>query len=156
MSKSGLYAHFRSKLDLQLATVAVAGEIFDLEVLAAGRAAAPGAARVLALSEAFLSHVERGVFPGGCFFTSATAELNVRQGPLRDQVARFVAGWMSTIAAAIGEAQELGEVARDVEAGQLAFEVNALLMAANLAYLLLGDDRVLESARRGVRDRLRA
>lgn len=70
MSKSGLYAHFRSKLELQLATIATAGTVFQHEVIEPGQAASPGTARVLALADAFLSHVERGVFPGGCFFVA--------------------------------------------------------------------------------------
>jgi AcrR family transcriptional regulator len=156
ISKSGLYAHFRSKLELQLATVEAAGEVFDREVLEPGRAAPPGVERVLALGEAFLSHVERGVFPGGCFFTAATAELNVRPGPLRDRIAAFVGGWLQTIEEAVREAQERGELAADADAGQIAFEVNALLVTANLAYLLFGAPPVLERARRGVRERLAA
>src|SRR5438045_1383165 len=71
MSKSGLYAHFRSKLELQLATIATAGDVFQHEVIEPGQAAPPGTARVLALCDAFISHVERGVFPGGCFFVAA-------------------------------------------------------------------------------------
>src|SRR5882757_3841669 len=60
MSKSGLYAHFRSKLELQLATISTADEIFRREVIDPGEAPAPGVARVLGLCDAFLSHVERG------------------------------------------------------------------------------------------------
>ena len=99
MSKSGLYAHFRSKLELQLATIATADDVFGQDVVAPARAAAPGSARVLALCDAFLSHVERGVFPGGCFFVAATAEMNVRPGPVRDRIAEFVSEWMQVIGA---------------------------------------------------------
>lgn len=156
MSKSGLYAHFRSKLELQLATVATADQIFAREVIEPGTAGPPGTARVLALCEAFLSHVERGVFPGGCFFTAATSEMNVRPGPLRDRVAESVGRWVGEIESAVLEAQTLGELAADVDAAQLAFEANALLVAANLAFPLFGDPTVLERARRGIRDRLDA
>ncbi|HZE04265.1 MAG TPA: TetR/AcrR family transcriptional regulator, partial [Solirubrobacteraceae bacterium] len=154
ISKSGLYAHFRSKQELQLATIDTAGEIFDREVLTPGRDAAPGTVRVLALSDAFLSHVERGVFPGGCFFTSTSAEMNVRPGPVRDRIGEFVGSWLGTIEDAVREAQELGELVPDADAGQIAFEINALLVTANLAYLLFSAPPVLERARRGIRDRL--
>jgi AcrR family transcriptional regulator len=156
MSKSGLYAHFRSKLELQLATIATADDVFGHEVTEPAQAAPPGTARVLALCDAFLSHVERGVFPGGCFFVAATAEMNVRPGPVRDRIAEFVTGWMQAIGTAIHEAQTQGEIRPELDAVQLAFETNALLVAANLAFPLFGDPAVLERARLGVLERLRA
>lgn len=156
MSKSGLYAHFRSKLDLQLATIATADEVFEREVVEPARAAPPGTARVLTLCDAFLSHVERGVFPGGCFFAAAAAEMNVRPGPVRDRIGEWVAGWMQAIEDAVREAQSRGEIAPEADPAQLAFEINALLVGANLAYPLFGDPRILERARVGVRQRLHA
>jgi AcrR family transcriptional regulator len=156
MSKSGLYAHFRSKRELQLATIATANDVFQREVVDPGQAAPPGTSRVLALCDAFLSHVERGVFPGGCFFVAAAAEMNVRPGPVRDHIGQFVAGWLQAIEAAVREAQVLGDLAPELDPAQLAFETNALLVAANLAFPLFGDPRILERARVGVRERLRA
>jgi AcrR family transcriptional regulator len=155
MSKSGLYAHFRSKLELQLATIATAAEVFRHEVIEQAQAAPPGTARIVALCDAFLSHVERGVFPGGCFFAAAAAEMNVRPGPLRDRIAEFVAGWMQAIEGAAREAQTMGEITGEVDPAQLAFETNALLVAANLAFPLFGDRTILDRARLGVRERLR-
>jgi AcrR family transcriptional regulator len=155
MSKSGLYAHFRSKLELQLATIETAGKVFEHEVVEPGQNATPGTARILALCDAFLSHVERGVFPGGCFFVAAAAEMNVRPGPVRDRIAAFVSGWMGAIGAAVREAQSERQIRPDIDPAQLAFEVNALLVAANLAYPLFGDPGILDRARGGVRERLR-
>jgi AcrR family transcriptional regulator len=155
MSKSGLYAHFRSKLELQLATIATAEEVFRHEVMEPGRATPPGTGRIYALCDAFLSHVERGVFPGGCFFAAAAAEMNVRPGPLRDRIAEFVGGWMQAIGDAVREAQSEGEIRPEIDPAQLAFETNALLVAANLAYPLFGEPGILERARQGVRERLR-
>jgi AcrR family transcriptional regulator len=156
MSKSGLYAHFRSKLELQLATVGTASDVFQREVIELGRAAPAGTGRVLALCDAFLSHVERGVFPGGCFFAAAAAEMNVRPGPVRDQIGEFVAGWMGTIEEAVRDAQARQEIAPEIDPTQLAFETNAFLVAANLAFPLFGDRTILDRARVGVRERLRA
>src|SRR5947207_4954048 len=65
MSKSGLFAHFRSKQELQLATVDAASAIFDEHVIEPAGAARPGVARLRAYVERFLGHVEEGVFPGG-------------------------------------------------------------------------------------------
>jgi len=155
MSKSGLYAHFRSKLELQLATIETANLVFEHEVVVPSMSAEPGTARVLALADAFLSHVERGVFPGGCFFAAVASEVNVRPGPVRDRIGEFVRGWVAAIETAVREAQELGQIAADVDPAQLAFEVNAMLIGANLAYPLFGDPGILDRARSGVRDRLR-
>src|SRR3954462_13040735 len=74
MSKSGLYAHFGSKEELQLATIETAREIYEADVVAPAARAATPLAKVEALCAQFLSHVERRVFPGGCFFASAAAE----------------------------------------------------------------------------------
>jgi AcrR family transcriptional regulator len=156
MSKSGLYAHFRSKVELQLATIETAGEVFQREVIGPAMAVPPGTARVVALGDEFLSHVERGVFPGGCFFAVTAAEMSMRPGPVRDSIGAYVGAWMQIVEDAVRDAQALGELAPDVDARQLAFETNAMLVAANLAYPLFGDRQVLERARIGVRERLRA
>ena len=123
--------------------------------MAPGEAAPPGTARILALCDAFLSHLERGVFPGGCFFVTAAAEMNVRPGPVRDRIAEFVIEWMETIENAIREAQADGEIGPELDPAQLAFETNALLVTANLSFPLFGDPGLIERARHGIRERLR-
>jgi Tetracyclin repressor-like, C-terminal domain len=81
--------------------------------------------------------------------------MNVRPGPVRDHIADFVARWMQAIEDAVREAQSLGEIAPQIDPTQLAFETNALLVAANLAFPLFGDPTILQRARLGVRERLR-
>src|SRR5690606_23488444 len=81
MSKSGLFAHFGSKEELQLATVDWAEEVFHAEVVDPALARPPGLERLWTLCDRFLRHVEDAVFPGGCFFASAAAELDTRPGP---------------------------------------------------------------------------
>ena len=66
MSKSGIYAHFGSKQELQLATVDEAERIFQAEVIELALAAPPGLAQLLAICDAFFHHLERRTFPGGC------------------------------------------------------------------------------------------
>ncbi|HSJ74086.1 MAG TPA: TetR/AcrR family transcriptional regulator [Miltoncostaeaceae bacterium] len=153
MSKSGLFAHFGSKEELQLATIATAEEIFEGDVLRPALEA-EGLARVAALSERFLSHVGRNVFPGGCFFASATAELDTRPGAVRDRVVAVQRAWTQLFEDAIRTAQERGELAESVDPAQLTFEVNALLGEANGRYLLDDDPGALDMARRGIADRL--
>jgi AcrR family transcriptional regulator len=154
MSKSGLYAHFRSKEELELATVEAAARILIQEVLVPGLEAPEGAQRLIALSEAFLSHVERRVFPGGCFFVSSSAELNSRPGRVRDRIVAEYRVWIDLLREQVRKAQELGEIDRSTDIDQLVFEVNGILVAGNAFYLLFEDPEELERARRGVRERL--
>src|SRR3954471_6014457 len=84
MSKSGLFAHFGSKEELQLATVEAASAIFEELVIGPAGEVTAGLPRLRAYVEGFLDHVEESVFPGGCFFVSAMSELDTRPGPVRD------------------------------------------------------------------------
>jgi AcrR family transcriptional regulator len=154
MSKSGLYAHFGSKQELELAAIGTAAEIFESDVVRPGLAAPAGVRRIEALCNSFLSHVERRVFPGGCFFASAAAELDTRPGPVRERIAGFQRGWQELLQRLVREAQELGELGSDLDPAQVAFELNAMLGAANGIFVLQGDEDVLERARAGVRARL--
>src|SRR4051794_21804727 len=86
MSKSGLYAHFKSKEMLELATIETASEIFERDVVVPARESPGGLRRVQAVSEAFLLHLERRVFPGGCFFATVAVQLAARPGRTRDRV----------------------------------------------------------------------
>jgi AcrR family transcriptional regulator len=143
MSKSGLYAHFGSKEELQLATIDTAEDVFNADVIAPAMQRDEGLPRVEALCEGFLSHVERGVFPGGCFFASAAAELDTRPGPVRDRIAAFQSAWAELIASNLTENVE-----------QLTFELTAMLAHANAVFVLSGDRKVFDLARRGIRERL--
>jgi AcrR family transcriptional regulator len=154
MSKSGLYAHFGSKEELQLETIAAAQEVFDAEVVSPALEAGHGLSRVEALCEGFLSHVERGVFPGGCFFASVTAELDTRPGPARDRIAAVQSSWAELIASGLREAQAQRELDPDASVDQLTFELNAMLSQANTLFLLDGDHTAFDLARRAIHDRL--
>jgi AcrR family transcriptional regulator len=154
MSKAGLYAHFGSKQELQLATVETARTIFVAEVIRPALAAPRGVRRLLAMCEAFLSHIERRVFPGGCFFVAATAEVGARPGAVHDAVARQQQRWIELLERIAREAQELGELPADTDPPQLAFELEALLVAANSQFLLHGDRAVFDRARAAIRGRL--
>ena len=154
MSKSGLYAHFDSKQDLQLATVGAAEDVFSAEVVAPAMEKPEGRARLEALCEGYLSYVKRGVFPGGCFFASTAAEWDTRRGPIRDRVRSVLAGWTELLEVNLRQAQQQGELARDADPGQLTFEINALLHEANGHYLLFRDAEALTRARRAIGERL--
>lgn len=154
ISKSGLFAHFGSKAELQLATVEEAARIFTREVLKPGLLPPRGVARVEALCEAFLSYVERRVFPGGCFFEATAAEFDSRPGPVRDAILQRQGYWASSLVRAVREAQEAGAIRREVDPEQLGWELHALLAAANDSHLAGGEGAGAERARRAIRARL--
>jgi AcrR family transcriptional regulator len=154
MSKSGLYAHFGSKEELQLATIDFAEQVFDTEVIDPAVGIGDGIVRVEALCERFLSHVERGVFPGGCFFASVAAEIDTRPGPVRDRIEAFQSGWAELVASGLRTAQDEGALDRDTNVEQLTFEINAVLAHANNVFLLQGNRKAFDLARGAIRDRL--
>lgn len=144
MSKSGLFAHFGSKQELQLATVAAAGERFRVEVIEPALALPPGTARLLAIGNGYLERV--GGYAGGCFWYSVSAEYDDRPGPVRDAVAAVIDAWLAVLAR---EARAAGLEDPD----RFAFEFYAVGMGANARHRLSGDRRGFEYAR-AVLDRL--
>ncbi len=136
MSKGGIAGLFGSKEELQLATVASAAEIFQRIVIAPALTAPAGLPRLRALIESWLDYSETRVFPGGCFFAAVTSEYRSRPGAIRDAVTANLLRWRTFLAEAITRAVATGELAEGTDATQLAFEISALLDAANDSSLL--------------------
>src|SRR5271155_5143064 len=107
MSKSGLFAHFGSKEDLQLATIEHAREIFIKKVTLPAIAAPKGMPRLWALLERWLALVEKQVFEGGCFFSAASFEFDSRRGVVRDRIAAIMHEWINALIRAIYQAQKV-------------------------------------------------
>jgi AcrR family transcriptional regulator len=154
MSKSGLYAHFGSKEELQLATIDAAEEIFDRVVVAPSDAAEPGLPAVVTLADAFIDHLRDKVFPGGCFFACASAEIHMQPGPVKDRIAAFDARWRARFERNLAIAKAAGQLPADEDVDAIAFDVDALLYYAHGAFSFRDDPAVLEIARRRVRRRL--
>lgn len=150
MSKSGLYAHFKDKEELELATIEMAAVIFDGEVLQPAMKAQAGTERLKVLVDSFLSHLERRVFPGGCFFSAVAAELDTRPGLARDRVVEVLGNWLALLSQCILEAQDLEEIDPNAEVAQAVFEIEAMLLAANLLFVMMNDPIHLTQGRRGV------
>jgi AcrR family transcriptional regulator len=150
MSKSGLYAHFKSKEELELATIETAAMIFEGEVLQPALKAQAGTERLKALASSFLSHLERRVFPGGCFFSAVAAELDTRPGPARDRVVEVLGNWLALLRQCILEAQDLGEIDPNADVAQAVFEIEAMLLAANFLFVMMNDPMHLRQGSRGV------
>src|SRR6476619_2504382 len=136
MSKSGLYAHFGSKEELQLATIETANTIFNEQVVGPASVARTGLERVQRLAENFLRHVQDGVFPGGCFFASVAAEMDTHPGRVRDVAVGFMADWLALLEQTVEQAQAEGDLDPEVEPAQLAFEIEAHLLLSNALFAI--------------------
>ena len=154
MSKSGVYAHFGSKQELQLATVDEAEQIFQAEVIDPALAAEPGLAQLVAVCDAFFDYLLRRTFPGGCFFAGAVLEMGARPGPVKERVAAFQGGFTALIRQLVVAAVERRELPADENPDALTFELNGIILAANSSFVLHEDPAVLDMARAVVRRRL--
>jgi AcrR family transcriptional regulator len=154
MSKSGLFAHFGSKEELQLATIDAASAIFEELVIEPAGAAPAGLPRLRAYIEGFLDHVEESVFPGGCFFISAMSELDAHPGPVRDGAMAFSRLWLTLLAQQVTAAQAAGESDPDADPEQVAFELHAFMVLGNMQYVATREPGCLDRVRRAVDARL--
>src|SRR3954453_4494000 len=154
ISKSGLYAHFGSKQELQLATVEEAERILNEEVVQPALAARSGLGQLAAACEAFFSYVQRRVFPGGCFFAATSLEMGTRPGPVKDRLAAIQADFTELLRSFASTAIEQCELPAHDDPDRLAFELHAILLGADTKFVLHDDPAVLDLARRVVRQRL--
>jgi AcrR family transcriptional regulator len=150
MSKSGLIRHFGSKEGLQLAALEAAVARFTETVWEPVAERPPGIERLAAICSAWLSYFEREVFPGGCFLSSASLEFDDRPGPVRDEVAETMRRWLAVLARDAEIARVAGELPKDTDPEQLAFEVNAIMMGVNWALRLFGDGGAVARGRAAV------
>jgi AcrR family transcriptional regulator len=142
MSKSGLFAHFGSKQDLQLATVAAAADRFRRTVIEPALDAPDGAPRLRAMGERYLDHMQ--LYSGGCFWVATSVEFDDRPGPVRDAIASLLEAW-------IGELTRQAAAAGVADPERFAFEIYAVTVGANTRFRLSGDAKVFDHARAALR-----
>ncbi len=146
MSKSGLFAHFGSKQELQLATIGAARERFRAAVIDPALELPDGAPRLRLMSERYLDRLQD--YSGGCFWAATSAEYDDRPGPVRDAIAAALDAWT-------GELERQARIAGVEQPQRFAFELFSLVMGANSRYRLSGQDAVFGYAREAI-DRLLA
>lgn len=148
MSKSGLFAHFGSKEELQLATVAQAWETFYAEVL---HEPPDEADRGLgALLERWLSFYERRIFLGGCFFVVSATEFASRQDAVCKALASAVDRQVAALEAAVRHAGEHGELDAPRDATRTAFGLFSILVNADALFQIREDPVIFERARAAI------
>lgn len=156
MSKSGLFAHFGSKEELQLATIETASALFTEQVVEPASVAPTGLERLRQLAENFLRHVEGNVYPGGCFFASVAAEMDTHPGPVRDLAVQVANEWLGRLETAVRDAQAEGAIDPSEDGEQLAFELDAYLLLANAQFVVSQQSAPIDRARRALERRLAA
>jgi AcrR family transcriptional regulator len=156
MSKSGLFAHFKSKEELQLATVEAAKSLFAERVTEPASQASNGLERLRQLTDGYLAYLEVETFPGGCFFASTLAEVDMQPGPVRDRLIAFLGDWLGQIETAVRDAQAESAINPEEDPGQLTFEIEAALLLANAQYVVVRTPQPIERARRAIDRRLRS
>jgi AcrR family transcriptional regulator len=156
MSKSGLFAHFRSKEELQLATIDKASAVFFAQVVDPAMSASGALERLRSLVYNYLTYVEVDTFPGGCFFASVLAEVDMQPGAVRDRLVGFLADWLSLLETAVRDAQAEGAIDPAEDPAQISFELEAALLLANAQHVVTRAKEPIERARRAVDLRLAA
>ncbi|WP_423463962.1 TetR/AcrR family transcriptional regulator [Promicromonospora sp. MS192] len=146
VNKSAIAGLFGSKEGLQLAAVERARQIYTEHVIVPARSAPRGLPRLWALVLAWTAYSRARVFRGGCFFRTVEVEFDMRTGAVRDAVVAAQRDWEAYLVHQAQLAAQAGDLSGDTDPEQVAFEVNALLNAANDRSLLLGDDRVYDRA----------
>jgi AcrR family transcriptional regulator len=156
-SKSGVFAHFGSKEELQLATIEAASQLYVERIVTPGLSGPPGLRRVWRLVDHWLRFFKDGQLPGLCFFTSAVAEFDARpEGRVRDAIKQLQRQWRDGFLELLEDAKSLGELASETDTRQLFFEIDALVTRAILDVLMHGETVAFRRARAGILHRLRA
>jgi AcrR family transcriptional regulator len=148
LSKSGLFAHFKSKEALQLEVLQSAIDRFVAQVVLPALTKARGLPRLRSLFELYLDWIAGAPGKGSCFFMTLTQEYDDRPGPLRDLLVQSQREWQKTIARVARTAIEEGHFARQIDADQVAYEVVGIGMIFQQSHKLLEDSRARLRARR--------
>ena len=154
MPKSSVYVLFGSKEELQLATIDAARANFIRHVVAPAITKPPGREQLQRLCDGYLDYVEQRIFPGGCFFVTASAEMGGRHGPVRDRVALYQKQWRELLTESTRQAHTAHELPPGTDPDQLAFELGAILAGSDIAAVLHNDNTIIDRARQAVRARL--
>ncbi|MEU4619964.1 TetR/AcrR family transcriptional regulator [Actinoplanes sp. NPDC023801] len=156
VSKSGLFAHWRSKEALQLAVIDQARVQWTDRVIRPALTAPAGVRRLWAVHDRRIAFYEARVLPGGCFFANAHFEFNARPGPVRDRLAAQQTDWMTFLTGLASDAVALGDLRPDADPATLAYQTEAVGICAVMQASVLGPETTYRQARRALLGHLRA
>jgi AcrR family transcriptional regulator len=147
MSKSGVFAHFKSKEGLQLAVVDYVAEAFLQDTIRPALKTRRGRARVQALADNWLSWLKSNEFGGGCFFVGASVEFQARPGAVRTRLVEHQRDWLELIQNVARTAVAEGTLPDDTDLERFAYEFHAAGLIHQHASRLLADPRAADIAR---------
>ena len=148
MSKSGVFAHFGSREELQISVIREYHQRFEQEVFFPSLQLPRGLPRLRSLFERWVQRIAQEL-AAGCLFIGGAAELDDRPGPVRDALAASVNLWLASLHRAVVQSQELGHVPREWDAHQVTFELHGLVLALHHEARFLRSSSGLDHARRG-------
>ncbi|MEO8296464.1 MAG: TetR/AcrR family transcriptional regulator [Burkholderiales bacterium] len=148
MSKSGVFAHFGSREELQIAVVQAYHARFEAEVFAPGLTVPRGLPRLHALFERWVQRVAAEI-ASGCLYISGAVEFDAQPGPVRDALLATVRAWTDALRRAIVLTVQAGHLSPDTEVDQLLFEMHGLILALHHDAHFLRNPAAVERARRG-------
>ena len=128
MSKSGVFAHFGSREELQISVIREYHRLFEAEVFYPAMQAPRGLPRLRALFANWMQRVAIEL-QSGCIFISGAVEFDDRPGPVRDALASSVQAWLSAFCRAVEQAKEVGDLRADADERQVAFEIHGLILS---------------------------
>jgi AcrR family transcriptional regulator len=146
MSKAGVIGHFGSKLELQLATLDHAAEVFRNEVWSPAAPLSAGLPRLVAICGSWMEYAGRPAFPGGCFLAAASFEFDSRPGPVRDALITYLRRWHHTLVREITVAVAAGDLPARTDAEQLAVTLEAIAARVTPTRELYGDTQAAAHA----------
>jgi AcrR family transcriptional regulator len=151
MSKSGVFAHFGSREELQISVIREYFATFEQEVFYAALEAPQGLPRVRALFDNWMKRVAVEI-ESGCVFISGAVEFDDRPGPVRDALVHSVQTWLQALYRAVVLAKQCGHLTPDADEQQVAFEIHALILALHYEARFLKNPGSLARANRGFDD----
>jgi AcrR family transcriptional regulator len=147
MSKSGVFAHFGSREELQISVIREYHHRFEQEVFYPVLLLARGLPRLRALFANWMQRTSAEI-DSGCLYISGAAEFDDRPGPVRDALASSVQTWMAALHRAVRLSVEQGDLAEQTDAAQMAFEIHGLILACHYEARFLKSKAALGLAQR--------
>ena len=148
MSKSGVFAHFGSREELQISVIREYHDRFEAEVFYPAMQAARGLPRLQAMFDNWMVQTSNEI-DSGCIYISGAVEFDDRSGPVRDALASSVTSWQAAVRRAVELAQDEGQLTREVDPMQVAFEIHGLILALHYEARFLKVPATTERAREG-------
>src|SRR5438067_510721 len=137
MSKSGLFAHFRSREAVQIGLLEYMAEFANARVVAPAMKAKPGLPRLKALVKHWFGWAQRAGLPGGCPIAAGLFEFDDREGPVRDQIQKMESEWRNLLTQIVQEAVSIGHLRRGLDVDQFVWELSGIYLGHHAAHRFL-------------------